>query len=79
MHAKLGVGSGMWEVTTRCESCAMEEARLRYPWAAVGPAGQRDDAPSNISPEDPTGAEGTGGTGGHGRASRRGDERSEVA
>ena len=24
MHAKLGVSSGMWEVTTGCESCTME-------------------------------------------------------
>ena len=46
LHAKLGVGSGTWEVTTRCESCAMERTRLRYPWAAAGPAGQRADAPS---------------------------------
>ena len=30
----------MWEVTTGCESCAMERARLLCPWAAVGPAGQ---------------------------------------
>ena len=24
LHAKLGVGSGMWEVTARCESCGRE-------------------------------------------------------
>ena len=36
MHAKLGVGSGMWEVTTGCESCGMEGARLRCPWAVAG-------------------------------------------
>ena len=34
LHAKLGVGSGTWEVTARCESCGIEEARLRHPWAA---------------------------------------------
>ena len=62
----------MWEVTTGCESCAMEGARLRYPWAAAGPAGQHT-ATSRA------GVEGAGGTGGHGRASRRGDERSEAA
>ena len=44
-----------------------------------GPAGLRDDAPSNISTPGPTGVEGAGGTGGHGRASRRGAERSEAA
>ena len=62
----------MWEVTTGCESCAMERAWLRCPWAAVGMAGQHT-ATSRA------GVEGAGGTGGHGRASRRGAERSEDA
>ncbi len=64
----------------------------RYRWGAGGTgrpgcgargrrdlAGQRADAPSNISHEDPTGVKGAGGPGGHGRASRRGAERSEAA
>ena len=59
-------------MTTGCESCAMEKARLRRPWAAVGPAGKHT-ATSRA------GVEGAGGTGGHGRASRRGAEQSEVA
>ncbi len=37
LHAELGVGSGMWEVTAGYESCGMEGARLRRPWAAAGP------------------------------------------
>ena len=37
LHAKLGVGSGMWEVTTGYESCGIEGARLRYPWVVAGP------------------------------------------
>ena len=36
MHAKLGVGSGMWEVTTGCEAGGMEGARPRRPWAVAG-------------------------------------------
>ena len=39
LHAKLGVGSGTWEVTARCESCGIEEARLRHLWAA-GPGNE---------------------------------------
>ena len=45
----------MWEVTTRCESCAMERTWLRCPWAAVGPAGKHT-ATSRA------GVEGAGGT-----------------
>ena len=51
----------------------------RPPEGQQGLAGQRADAPSDISREDPTGVEGAGGSGGHGRASRRGAERSEDA
>ena len=35
LHAKLGVGSGMWEVTAGCESCGMEGAWPRCRWAAT--------------------------------------------
>ena len=48
LHAKLGVGSGMWEVTTRCESCAMERAWPRCRWAAAGPGrASRSTTPSH--------------------------------
>ena len=53
----------MWEVTTGCESCAMEEARPPCPWAAVGMAGQHT-ATSRAGVE---GAGGTGGAGGRWR------------
>ena len=79
LHAKLGVGSGMWEVTTGCEAGGMEGVWSRRPEGLRDLAGVRGDAPSNISHEYPTGVKGAGGSGGHGRASRHGAERSEAA
>ena len=68
LHAKLGVGSGMWEVTTGCESYGMEGAWLRCRWAAAGPGRttrRRAEPPnSDQAPlvwRAPEGPEGTGG------------------
>ena len=62
----------MWEVTTGCESCAMEGARLRCPWAAAGPAGQHT-ATSR------TDVEGTARPAGPGRTTHRHPDRLEAA
>ena len=49
LHAKLGVGSGMWEVTTGYKSCGMEGAWTRRRWAAAGPGRQHtNDKPRPI-------------------------------
>ena len=59
-------------MTTGCESCAMEGARLRCPWAAVGPAGQHT-ATSRA------GVEGTARPAGPGRTTHRHPDRLEAA
>ena len=46
LHAKLGVGSGMWEVTAGCESCGMEGPG-RGTGGRRGLAGYQDNAPSH--------------------------------
>ena len=68
LRATLSVGSRMWEVTTGCESCGMEGARLRCPWAAARPGRTTSRrAKPHVSTPDPTGVKGAGGTEGPGR------------
>ena len=59
-------------MTTGCESCAMEKARPRRPWAAVGPAGKHT-ATSRA------GVKGTAGPAGPGRTTHRHPDRLEAA
>ena len=36
LHAKLGVGSGMWEVRAGCEACGMERGQAAVPVGGNG-------------------------------------------
>ena len=50
LHAKLGVGSGMWEVTAGCESCGMEGPGRGAGGRQRGLAGQHTDTATDWRP-----------------------------